>query len=74
MDRARRIAADLPDQHAHRVPVAAALDHGCPPASGNGVPTGIGPGVRPNDEATAFRLAPGYEKQTGHRESPEFQP
>lgn len=36
----------------------------------DGVPVGIEIVARPYDEATAFRLALGYERQTGHRRSP----
>lgn len=37
-----------------------------------GVPVGIEILARPYDEATAFRLAAGYEKQSSHRRSPDF--
>ncbi len=36
----------------------------------DGVPVGIEIVTRPYDEATAFRLAAGYERQTAHRRSP----
>jgi Asp-tRNA(Asn)/Glu-tRNA(Gln) amidotransferase A subunit family amidase len=38
----------------------------------DGVPVGIELAARPYDEITAFRLAAGYEQQTGHRKSPSL--
>lgn len=40
--------------------------------TGDGVPVGMEIVARPYDETTTFRLAAGYEKQSGHRRKPTF--
>lgn len=40
--------------------------------TGDGVPVGVEIVARPYDEATMFRLAAGYERQSGHRRKPTF--